>query len=110
MALQRIQTDHGSELRTDFAWHLHDLGIAHKRIPPGCPEANGKVERSHRTDEDEFSRRAHFHTRQELMPKLREWDWECNHWRLHLGLGGRTPAERLAELRITTPAPVGKTA
>src|SRR5262249_39320791 len=29
------------------SWHLHDLGIAHQHIPPGCPESNGKVERSH---------------------------------------------------------------
>jgi hypothetical protein len=53
VAIQRIQTDHGSEFGTDLTWHLHDLGIMHKRIPPGCPEANGNVERSHRTDEDE---------------------------------------------------------
>jgi transposase InsO family protein len=110
VAIQRIQTDHGSEFGTDFTWHLHDLGIAHKRIPPGCPEANGKVERSHRTDEDEFYRRTHFRTRQELARKLREWEWEYNHRRLHLGLGGKTPAERLAELRISPPAAVGKTA
>ncbi len=42
---------------TDFTWHLHDLGIAHRRLPRGHPETNGKVERSHRTDEDEFYRR-----------------------------------------------------
>jgi len=101
VALQRIQTDHGSEFGTDFTWHLHDLGIAHRRIPPGCPEANGKVERSHRTDEDEFYRRVTFRTRQELVQKLRAWEHEYNHRRLHMGLGGKTPAERLAELRIS---------
>lgn len=26
-------------------------------IQPGCPESNGKVERSHRTDENEFYKR-----------------------------------------------------
>jgi len=56
-AIQRVQTDHGNEFGTDFTWHLGDLGIAHRRIPPGCPEVNGKVERSHRTDEGEFYRR-----------------------------------------------------
>ena len=50
MAVQWVQTDHGSEFGTDFTWHLRDLGIAHKHIPPGCPEVNSKVERSHRTD------------------------------------------------------------
>src|SRR5262249_23513021 len=60
-----FKTDNGSEWGTDFTWHLHDLGIAHKHIPPGCPESNGKVERSHRTDEDEFYRRVAFTTRPE---------------------------------------------
>jgi transposase-like protein len=41
VAIQRIQTDHGSEFGTDSTWHLHDLGIGHKRIPPGCPEVKG---------------------------------------------------------------------
>jgi transposase InsO family protein len=50
MTIQRIQTDHGSEFGTDFTWHLRDLGVTHRQIPRGCPQANGKVERSHRTD------------------------------------------------------------
>jgi transposase InsO family protein len=110
VAIQRIQTDNGGEFGTDFTWHLHDLGIVHKRTPPGCPEANGKVERSPRTDEEELYRRSPFRTRKELTRKLREWEWEYNHRRLHLGLAGKTPAERLAELRITHPSAVGKTA
>src|SRR5260370_41236134 len=57
LAIQRVQTDHDSEFGTDFTWHLRDLGVAHRQIPRGCPQANGKVERSHRTDEDEFYRR-----------------------------------------------------
>jgi len=50
MGIQRIKTDHDSEFGTDFTWHLHDLGIAHRHIPPRCPQGNGKGERSHRTD------------------------------------------------------------
>src|SRR5262250_2396967 len=106
MAIQRIRTYHGSEFATDFTWHLHDLGITHRRIPRGRPEANGKVERSHRTDEDEFYRRITFRTPQQLAHKLRGWEHEYNHYRLHLALGGKTPAERLLELRISTPVSV----
>lgn len=102
VAIQRIQTDHGSEFGTDFTWHLRDLGIAHHHIPPGCPEANGKVERSHRTDEDEFYRRVIFRTHDELATKLRQWEIEYNHRRPHLALRGKTPAERLCELRIAS--------
>ena len=99
-AIQRVQTDHGNEFGTDFTWHLRDLGIAHRQIPPGCPEANGKVERSHRTDEEEFYRRTTFRTLAELAAKLRRWEHEYNHRRPHLALAGKTPAERLVELRI----------
>src|SRR5262249_46348771 len=70
------------------------------RIPPGCPEVNGKVERSHRTDEEEFYRRMTFRTAAELTAKLRRWEHEYNHRRPHLALAGRTPAERFCELRI----------
>jgi hypothetical protein len=66
VAIQRITTDDGSEFGTDFTWHLHDLGSAHRRIPPCCPESNGKVERSHHTDEEEFYRRFPSKSPQEL--------------------------------------------
>lgn len=71
VAIQRIQTDHGSEFGTDFTWHLRDLGVGHRQIPRGCPESNGKVERSHRTDEDEFYRRLILRKPAELVQKLR---------------------------------------
>lgn len=38
VAIQRIKTDHNAEFGTDFTWHLHDLGIAHRHIPRGSPE------------------------------------------------------------------------
>jgi transposase InsO family protein len=100
VAIERVKTDHGSEFGTDFTWHLHDLGIAHRRMPPGRPEANGKVERSHRTAEDEFYRRTTFSSPTELRRKLKRWEEEYNELRPHLALRGRTPAERLAELKI----------
>jgi len=102
IAIQRIQTDHGSEFGTDFTWHLRDIGIMHRQIPRGCPESNGKVERSHRTDADEFYRRVIFRNPAELTQRLRQWEYEYNHRRPHLALRGRTPAERLCELRIAS--------
>jgi len=100
VAIQRVQTDHGSEFGTDFTWHLRDLGVSYRQIPRGCPESNGKVERSHRTDADEFYRRMIFRSPAELAQKLRQWEHEYNHRRPHLALRGQTPAERLCELRI----------
>jgi hypothetical protein len=39
MAIQRIQTDHGSEFGTDFTWHLRDPGVVQRQIPRGCPRS-----------------------------------------------------------------------
>ena len=64
-AIECIQTDNGSEftnamnnskkaLPTLFEKTLDDLGIKHKRIRVYTPRHNGKVERSHRKDNEEF--------------------------------------------------------
>jgi hypothetical protein len=37
-----VQTDNGNEFGTDFTWHLRDLGIAHRHIPPGCPRSTAR--------------------------------------------------------------------
>ncbi len=49
-----IRTDNGSEFQAKFNWHVQDLGMDHVYIKPGTPRLNGKVERSHRTDKQEF--------------------------------------------------------
>jgi transposase InsO family protein len=36
------------------SWHLEDIGIRHSYIKPKTPRLNGKVERSHGTDQREF--------------------------------------------------------
>ena len=35
-------------------WHVEDRGIRHVYIKARTPQLNGKVERSHRSDQDEF--------------------------------------------------------
>jgi transposase InsO family protein len=52
--VEAIQTDNGSEFQTAFHWHLMDRGIRHIYIKPATPRLNGKVERSHRIDGEEF--------------------------------------------------------
>ncbi|GII56493.1 hypothetical protein Pth03_48820 [Planotetraspora thailandica] len=54
--VQVIQTDNGAEFQTAFHWHVLDKGIAHTYIKPRTPRLNGKVERSHRIDAEEFYR------------------------------------------------------
>ena len=51
-----IQTDNGAEFQAQFHWHVLDKGINHVYIKPRRPRLNGKVERSHRIDEEEFYR------------------------------------------------------
>lgn len=51
-----IQTDNGTEFQSAFHWHVLDKGIGHVYIKPATPRLNGKVERSHRIDAEEFYR------------------------------------------------------
>ena len=49
-----VRTDRGHEFQARFHWHVEDQGIRHVYIKPRTPQLNGKVERSHRTDQTEF--------------------------------------------------------
>ncbi len=49
-----VQTDNGAEFQSEFHWHLERLDIRHVYIRPRTPRLNGKVERSHRVDAQEF--------------------------------------------------------
>jgi transposase InsO family protein len=51
-----IQTDNGGEFGSQFHCHVLDRGIGHVYIKPATPRLNGKVERSHRIDAEEFYR------------------------------------------------------
>ncbi len=64
-AIECIQTDNSSEFtnrlnssasrrQTLFEKTLEELGIRHKLIRPYTPRHNGKIERSHRKDNEEF--------------------------------------------------------
>jgi transposase InsO family protein len=105
-----IQTDNGAEFQSHFHGHLADLDIRHAYIRPRTPHLNGKVERSHRVDDQEFYQlldkdgiTEDIHLFNE---KLREWENYYNCHRPHGALGGQTPYERLiAKMRPgTSPA------
>jgi len=96
--IQKIQTDNDSSFGPQFTWHLSDLKISHHHIPPGCPEVNGKVERSHKTDSEEFYRGRWFKNKRDLCRKIKRWETQYNEDRPHLALKGKTPAERVHEL------------
>ena len=54
--VEAIQTDNGSEFQSSFHSHVLDRGIRHIYIKPATPRLNGKVERSHLIDAEEFYR------------------------------------------------------
>jgi len=52
--IHTIRTDRGHEFQSHFHWHVEDKGIRHVYIKPRSPQLNGKVERSHHSDQEEF--------------------------------------------------------
>jgi transposase InsO family protein len=96
-----IQTDNGSEFQTSFHWHVLDRGIRHTYIKPATPRLNGKVERSHRIDAEEFYRMLDhgviIDDANVFNAKLQEWEDFYNFHRPHGGLDGQTPYERLRQ-------------
>jgi len=52
--VEQIQNDNGAEFQSGFHWHLLDRVLRQDYIRPSTPRLNGKVERSHRIDDEEF--------------------------------------------------------
>ena len=61
------------------------------------PRLNGKVERSHRTDDLEFYQLLSYVDDVDLNKKLEEWEKFYNFDRPHKSLKGKTPFEILRE-------------
>ncbi len=104
--VQVIQTDNGSEFGSSFHYHVLDKGVGHRYIKPRTPRLNGKVERSHRIDAEEFYRLldgAVIDDAKVFNNKLQEWEDYYNYHRPHGGLDGQTPYERLRQ-KTKTPA------
>src|SRR6516164_4361159 len=94
-----IQTDNGAEFQSQFHWHVESQDIRHVYIRPRAPHLSGKVERSHRIDDQQFYQLLDkggvtddIHLFNE---KLREWEDYYNYHRPHGALDGQTPYERL---------------
>lgn len=109
--IRAIKTDNGSCFTNRHCGYLksadplnprlHDLdllcqrlNIIHYLIDPGKPAQNGKVERSHRSDQEMFYERNVFRNKRELETKIKMWNNYYNNLE-HCGLGGKTPNEML---------------
>ena len=89
--IECIQTDNGFEFtnrlnanecmkKTMFESTLEKLGIRHKLIKPKTPRHNGKVERSHRKDQERFYYNRVFYSLEDLRNLGAEWRKEYNNF------------------------------
>ena len=101
-----IQTDNGAEFthnRADIKRKhpveklLKELGIIHHRIRPRTPEHNGKVERSHRNDNERFYRYLKFYSLEDLKKQGAAYLKRSNQIPMAV-LGYLTPKEKRTEL------------
>ena len=90
-AIECVQTDNGSEFTNEmnssktvrptlFERTLAELGIRHKRIKVFTPRHNGKVERSHRKDNEYFYASHKFFSFEDFQKQLAVWNRNYNNF------------------------------
>ena len=107
--IEEVQTDNGFEFtnrlsyttsirskKTMFERKLEELGIKHKLIKPYTPRHNGKVERSHRKDQERFYYKKVFYSFEDLVKRGEYWIKEYNNFPMR-PLGWLSPREKYLE-------------
>lgn len=111
--IKAIKTDNGSCFTNRYIGYLkssdpfnprlhgfdilcNTLDIEHYLIDPGKPAQNGKVERSHRSDQEKFYDRIRYISLEELEYKIRLWNMYYNDLQ-HCSLNGKSPNQLLRE-------------
>ena len=107
--IEEVQTDNGFEFtnrlsyttsirskKTMFERKLEELGIKHKLIKPYTPRHNGKVERSHRKDQERFYYNKVFYSFEDLVKRGEYWIKEYNNFPMR-PLGWLSPREKYLE-------------
>lgn len=101
--IQRIQTDRGREFFAEKVQkRMMEFGIKFRPIKPGSPHLNGKVERSQKTDKDEFYSTVDPDS-DDLEEQLGYWQHHYNWVRPHGAHNGKSPMDRYFELMEKTP-------
>jgi transposase InsO family protein len=92
-----IQTDNGHEFQTGFENYLKTQRLRLQYTWIHTPDQNGVVERSHRTDEEEFYQETEidYSNLEEINEKIKVWLEYYNTKRLHFSLNFQTPEEYL---------------
>ena len=105
-AIECVQTDngfeftnsknsHGTDRETLFEKTLRELGIRHKLIRVCTPRHNGKVERSHRKDNEEFYASHRFYSFDDFRKQLAVRERAYNHFPIR-PLNWRSPIQVLS--------------
>jgi len=108
--IECIQTDNGFEFTNRLNWQgtkkktmfekkLEELEIRHKLIKPKTPRHNGKVERSHRKDQERFYYKKVFCSFEDFKNRLKYWEKEYNNFPMK-PLGWKSPNEKLKEYEL----------
>jgi len=100
-----LQTDNGAEfthiVKTDRIHPLdalcQELGIEHKKIRPRTPRHNGKVERSHRNDQERFYNFLKFYSFEDLTVQMKRYRCRSNHIPMQV-LNWLSPIQKRKEL------------
>ena len=105
--IETIQTDNGFEFTNRLNWNkakreqktmfettLEKLKIKYRQIKPYTPKENGKVERSHRKDQERFYYKKVFYSLEDLRNIGRDWRKEYNNFPMR-PLGWLSPNEFL---------------
>ena len=103
---QILQTDNGAEFthlkKTDRTHPLDvvckQLSIEHKRIRPRTPRHNGKVERSHRNDQERFYNHMSFYDYNDLLVQMKRYLNRSNNIPMQV-LGWKSPLEMRLSLK-----------
>jgi transposase InsO family protein len=95
--IERVITDNAKNYRIsrDFADAVATIGARQKFIRPHCPWTNGKVERFNRTLGAEWAYSRIFASNDDRTALLPAWLDHYNLNRPHLGIGGRSPIDRV---------------
>lgn len=97
-----IQTDNGLEFQGRFHKYCEERGLRHHLIHKSTPNENAVIERSFRTDEEEFFFMMEKTPKDydELRSMFSDWLHEYNHERPHLGIDLKTPYEVVAYVML----------
>lgn len=109
--IETVQTDNGFEFTNRLNWNsamknkktlfektLEELKIKYRKIKPYTPKENGKVERSHRKDQERFYYGRIFYSLEDLRNRGAEWRKEYNNFPMR-PLGWLSPNEFLKKYK-----------